>query len=999
MSDIDATAGSTPPAVLLVAADRYTIRACDRLGVDAVVVYGQGSVDAGHVHVPEHMTGVFVEDQKDAEAVLGALFRAGLGGRHFDAVISANEYAIPLAALLARFFGARGLSPEVAIRFRDKSLQKRLVGAAGIPVARHLVIDDIHRLDEFTGQLTGPMVLKPVAGVGTRLTTIVHDLTELRAAASRIIAQTDLRTFILEEFIAADEWIVDGVVRDGELAFHSMGYYPEPCLATVQRQKPMVYGRFDPVADKDIFDDGAALARRAIAALGMTDGVFHLEVFRPADGGPLVFGECAARRGAAMIFEEVLWKFNVDLAEETVRAALGWPPKLDVKVRPGAIGTTNLLSPPGVIVSCPPVADILARNGAVYARIEMPVGATIADRIPDAASRLGQVLVRADDRDQLAGRLADIRDWFGDQLVVVPANATNRALRAWQLSTWPASQVGDEQLFEPDDADDEESPVSEQQEQARDRAPRGQAAPGPEQDNYVLAALDLFARYGDAEAIVQGGRRLSYTEVANLTRSLAAALLEAGVEQGAGVAVLVSDCPEAASLQLALHLLGCRTVWIVPYAPRRDQLAYLELAKPEALIYSPASERLSGLAAEVIQRDPGIKVLSMGESEQHQNLFAGARDGSAEIPPGLVGPQPASLFYTGGTTGQPKLVHHWQGFYKMLLAISAYYRSVNEPPMRFLSGSSFSYTSGQMPAFLTLFQGGTFFITEDWDIAGWLETIEKERISSTFLTPYLLYKVIEHPGARNTDTSSLRYLNVGGAAASPARLDEAIGVFGPVLRIVYGSSELPLIADLPFLDRDPEHPERLKSAGKPFFGTEIEIRDEQGNVQGTGESGEVWIKGPLAMAGYWQQPELTRETMSAGWVRTGDVGYLDADGFLYLVDRVSDMIVTSGAAANVYAKPIEDVLTSHPRVRAAAVIGIPDEDYGEAVYAYAVTEPGAQVTGEELRDLVRNELNALYTPRQVQFVDELPLTSIAKVDKKELRKRYLAEHGTAPGPA
>ncbi|HLX52155.1 MAG TPA: AMP-binding protein, partial [Streptosporangiaceae bacterium] len=334
-----------------------------------------------------------------------------------------------------------------------------------------------------------------------------------------------------------------------------------------------------------------------------------------------------------------------------------------------------------------------------------------------------------------------------------------------------------------------------------------------------------------------------------------------------------------------------------------------------------------------------------------------------------------------------KLVRHGQRFYEMMMDIAEYYLSIGEPPMRFLTTSAFTHTSGQMPAFLTLFEGGTLFQETSWDPAAFLATIERERITSTFLTPALLYKVLDHPAIHTADTSSLRYLNVGGAAASPARLAQAIKRFGPVVRIVYGLSEVPLVADYPFLDHDPEFPERLGSCGRPFLDTRIEVRDENGVVLPVGETGEVWVTGSLLMSGYWQRPELTAETMVGEWVRTGDVGYLDEDGYLYLVDRLNDMIVTASAAANLYARPIEDVLASHPEVTAAAVIGVPDEDFGEMLYAYVVTVPGASVTAEELRTLVKTELNAGYAPTGVEFVDALPMTPLFKVDKKALRER------------
>lgn len=427
------------------------IRACERLGVDAVIVYGQGVVDAGVVRIPPNMTGLFVENFTNPEAVLCALLRAGLDQRGFAAVISASEYTMVVGALVTAFLGCRGLPADVAVRYRDKSLQKRLVRAAGVPTADCLVIEDILQYENLPELISSPMVLKPIAGVGTRLTTVVRNRDDLLAAARHIAATSDQRTFMLETFTDGDEVIVDGVVRDGELVFHSMGYYPETCLSVVERQTAMTYGRFDPVLDKDLFEEGAALATKVTGALGLTDGVFHLEAFRPRDGRPLVFGECAARRGAAMHFEEVLWKFNVDLAEEAVRAALGWPPRLDVKVRPGAVGVTNLLAPPGVLFSCPSVADITSRPGALYARIEFPLGATMRDHVPDAASRLGQVLVTADEPGQLVARLAEIRDWFASQLVVAPIKVPERVLRAWQRDTWPGSMVGDEHSYEPDD--------------------------------------------------------------------------------------------------------------------------------------------------------------------------------------------------------------------------------------------------------------------------------------------------------------------------------------------------------------------------------------------------------------------------------------------------------------------------------------------------------------------------------------------------------------------
>ncbi|HEY2577020.1 MAG TPA: AMP-binding protein, partial [Streptosporangiaceae bacterium] len=407
----------------------------------------------------------------------------------------------------------------------------------------------------------------------------------------------------------------------------------------------------------------------------------------------------------------------------------------------------------------------------------------------------------------------------------------------------------------------------------------GQGGPAAAHDggpgNYVLRALQMLAGYGDAEAVVHGDRRLTYTEVTNLTLALAATLHKNGVRAGDGVAMIVRNSPESASLQLALHLLGCRTLWIAYYEPQRLQIEFFEFAQANVLIYSAGLQRREELATELAGRDPSRLVLALGHGDgPGDDLLADLPVQPPGLDPAIVGAGPESLFYSGGTTGRSKLVRHGQRFYEMMMAIAGYYRSIGEPPMRFLTTSAFTHTSGQMPAFLALFEGGTLFQETGWGPAAFLATIERERITSTFLTPALLYKVLDDPAVHAADTSSLRYLNVGGAAASPARLAQAIKRLGPVVRIVYGSSEVPLITDYPFLDHDPGFPGRLGSCGRPFLDMRVEVRDEGGVVLPVGETGEVWVTGPLLMSGYWQRPELTAETMVGEWVRTGDAGYL-----------------------------------------------------------------------------------------------------------------------------
>jgi fatty-acyl-CoA synthase len=269
-----------------------------------------------------------------------------------------------------------------------------------------------------------------------------------------------------------------------------------------------------------------------------------------------------------------------------------------------------------------------------------------------------------------------------------------------------------------------------------------------------------------------------------------------------------------------------------------------------------------------------------------------------------------------------------------------------------------------------------------------LSTIERERVTSTLLSPPHLHAVLTEPALGHVGCSSLRSLNVGGSAAPVADLVRAIERFGPVLRVVYGMTEMPIISHYPGMDVGTEHPERLRSCGTAYAANKIEVRGEDGAVRPAGEAGTVWVAGPLVMEGYPGQPELTSRMLVDGWLDTGDIGYTDQDGYLYLVDRSADVIATGTPPVRVHSRMVEDVLAGHPGVRAAAVIGVPDPELGEAVAAFVVRAPRAGVTAAELRDLVAGELGGAHAPRDVEFVAGLPMTHEGKVDKRDLRGRY-----------
>ncbi len=503
--------------------------------------------------------------------------------------------------------------------------------------------------------------------------------------------------------------------------------------------------------------------------------------------------------------------------------------------------------------------------------------------------------------------------------------------------------------------------------------------------NYAVRALELFESYGDAEALVGiDGRRFTYTRLREHTITMANALWRHGIREGAALGILARNPSESLFLQLAAHLMGCRTAWIASHTPPRSRDRVLTLANVDAFIYD--AEIFPDLGPELAAYvDVPVYCFGAGIGP---DLAAEPLTTQLPFDPETITCEPESLFQTGGTTGDPKLVHHGHTFFLALHTLSEQYLANGEPHIRHLHVSGTWHVSSQTAAFMTFFTGGTLFLHDGIEFEPFLRTVEQERITSTLLAPPLLYKILDDPNLAGKDMSSFKSLTVAGASTSPTRLLQAIDRFGKSVRIVYGMSESPFISAMPDVEFDPEHPQRLSSCGLPYGDIRVEIRDPEGKELPVGEDGEIWVSGSLLMKGYRGEPELTAETLVGGWLRTGDAGHVDEDGYLYIVDRTKDMIVTGYGSANIFSRPVEDALASHPQVRGAAVIGVPHDAWGEAVHAYVITTPGASVTGEQLCKLAAAALNDAWAPKSIDFVDEFPLTVSGKVDKKALRAYY-----------
>lgn len=504
---------------------------------------------------------------------------------------------------------------------------------------------------------------------------------------------------------------------------------------------------------------------------------------------------------------------------------------------------------------------------------------------------------------------------------------------------------------------------------------------------YVEENLDVLSADPAREALVHQGRRVTAGEFRTLVHRLARALRARGVDRGTTVTLLSGNLPETLAARYAANLLGARVNFLYNKLSAESQAAIVRDVETRALIVDP---RLAERAAEVTALAPVPDVLVLGPAKTGADLLELAAGESNEPFASRARPDDVcTIRHTGGTTGHPKGIcttFTQARWFHGALRLEA------EHERRQLVCTTLAHAAGVM-ADSTLHAGGTVVLLDDFDPATALATIERERITDLFLLPPLLYQLMDHPDAQHTDTSSLRLVTYGGCQASPARIADAVRTFGPVLVQGYGQNEAGGISTLAREDHDPERPDRLRSAGKVLPGVEVAIRDEAGRDLPAGEHGEVCVRSDMIMKGYWKQPELTAEVLRDGWLHTGDIGFLDAEGYLTIVDRIKDMIVVVGG--HVYTTELEDLLNSHPQVLQSAVFGVRDADRMERVHAAVVRAPGGTVDAAQLGAMVRTERGAMYEPARLTFVEALPLTDAGKPDKKELRRQAEQEAGTA----
>jgi len=281
--------------------------------------------------------------------------------------------------------------------------------------------------------------------------------------------------------------------------------------------------------------------------------------------------------------------------------------------------------------------------------------------------------------------------------------------------------------------------------------------------------------------------------------------------------------------------------------------------------------------------------------------------------------------------------------------------------------------------------------TRSFDPKTICETIQERKITNMFAAPVMVKMLITWPEIDKYDLSSLKCLVYGGAPMHVEDLKEAMRKLPKCLVQLYGQGEAPMTISYlgkeeHLLEGTPEQMERLKSAGIAHTDVEMKIFDENGNELPPGEIGEVVCRGEVVMKGYWKNPEATKETLRGGWLHTGDLGRMDGRGYIYLLDRSKDMLISGGE--NIYCREVEEVILRHPAVHEVAVIGVPDEAWGESVKAIVALKPGMKAAEGEIIDFCKQNLASFKKPRSVEFIDELPKSSTGKVLKRELREKY-----------
>lgn len=493
---------------------------------------------------------------------------------------------------------------------------------------------------------------------------------------------------------------------------------------------------------------------------------------------------------------------------------------------------------------------------------------------------------------------------------------------------------------------------------------------------------------GDAPCILTGEQVLTYAETRDRTSQMVQAMASLGVRQGSRVAILSKNRPEVLLNAFATLISGAVLTPLHPMGSLGDHAYALADAEIDCLVFD--SVHFSHRACELSEQFPDLIMLGFGPNAAGHDYTALA-DTFAPAPlnaPDVRLDDLCTVVYTGGTTGRPKgvLMSHrvWQSMTWIQMSEWEFPDEIRIALPTPLSHAALSVVAP------VLLSGGAFSVMESFSPDSFFDLVEQHRITCCLIVPVMLYAMQDHPRYRTADMSSMETIFYGASPMSPTKLIDAIEQWGPIFFQFFGQTEAPMvITHLKKGEHDLSKPDRLASCGKPVPWMHVSLLDENDQPVEPDQVGEICVRGPLVMNGYKGMPDETAETLSSDWLHTGDVGRFDDEGYLYIVDRTKDMVITGGF--NVFPREVEDVISRHPDVNTVVVIGVPDPKWGEAVKAVVVLQRGASPSDEltaELQAMVKREKGSQQAPKSIDYTDQLPLTPVGKLDKKQVRARY-----------
>jgi fatty-acyl-CoA synthase len=513
-----------------------------------------------------------------------------------------------------------------------------------------------------------------------------------------------------------------------------------------------------------------------------------------------------------------------------------------------------------------------------------------------------------------------------------------------------------------------------------------------------MRAIDYFDKGAEANldrtAILAAETSWTYREMKAETEKIACALWASGLRDQETAGIYSHN--DGRVLFCMLGIMRAGAVWVpINYRNAIDaNVEYMNYVEMACLFYH---SQFRDAVLEIKQRVPSLRCLVCldGEDGEHPSLEAFTeRTAGVELPDwGDAHGNPdrlAGLVPTGGTTGPAKGVRVTNLALGTMTEMAAHYWGGDIEHAVCLNTAPLSHAAGVL-AFAMCSLGATHVIMPRFEALEVLRNIERYRVTHLYLPPTALYNLLAHPEVCNFDYSSLRGFLLAGSPVAPDKLKNAVDVFGPCMCQSYGQTEAPMI--LTFLDAKTvagaaagDHPERLASCGKPTLAVRLAVMDDTGRILSTGERGEIAARGSLICGGYYKLPDATAEIRAHGWHHTGDVGYMDEEGYVYIVDRKKDMIISGGF--NVYCAEVEAAVMALPEVYECAVVGVPHDSWGEAVKAFVVLRPGASLSEGTVLSHCKHKLGGVKAPKSVEFCDEIPKTAAGKIDRKKIRAPY-----------